>query len=119
VPRELWSVLFIETQAPEVGPSILVEAVFAGDPAHVDPLIDELRLEFRRAFRDVITAAINRGIASGELPPQNAQVVAAALVGAMGEALIGPLATGTEEPDTISTLIQFTLRAIGSGHAHS
>jgi AcrR family transcriptional regulator len=83
----------------------------------VDPLIDELRLEFRRAFRDVITDAITRGVANGELPPQNAALVAAALVGALGEALIGPLATGAEDPDTIPTLIQFTLRAIGSSHA--
>jgi AcrR family transcriptional regulator len=81
----------------------------------VDPVIDELRLEFRRAFRDVITDAIERGVATGELPPQNASVVAAALVGALGEALIGPLATGTEDPDTLPTLIRFTLRAIG-GH---
>ena len=79
----------------------------------VDPLIDELRLEFRRAFRDVITETIRRGIATGELPPQDASLVAAALVGAFGEALIGPLATGTEAPDTIPTLITFTLRAIG------
>jgi AcrR family transcriptional regulator len=79
----------------------------------VDPVIDELRLEFRRAFRDVITEAISRGVADGELPPQNAALVAAALVGALGEALIGPLATGAEDPDTIPTLIQFALRAIG------
>jgi AcrR family transcriptional regulator len=79
----------------------------------VDPVIDELRLEFRRAFRDVITEAIGRGVATGELPPQNASLVAAALVGALGEALIGPLATGAEDPDTIPTLIEFTLRAIG------
>jgi AcrR family transcriptional regulator len=79
----------------------------------VDPVIDELRLEFRHAFRDVITEAITQGVADGELPPQNASVVAAALVGAMGEALIGPLATGAEDPDTVPTLIQFTHRAIG------
>ena len=84
----------------------------------VDPVIDELRLEFRRAFRDVITDAIGRGVAAGELPPQNATVVAAALVGALGEALVGPLATGAEDPDTIPTLIEFTLRAIG-GRAHA
>jgi AcrR family transcriptional regulator len=83
------------------------------EPVH--PAIDELRLEFRRTFRDVITAAIERGVAAGELPPQNAAVVAAALVGALGEALIGPLATGAEDPDVIPTLINFTLRAIG-GH---
>lgn len=80
----------------------------------VDPVIDELRLEFRRAFRDVVADAIRRGVADGELPPQNATVVAAALVGAMGEALIGPLAIGAEDPDTIPTLVQFTLRAIGA-----
>jgi AcrR family transcriptional regulator len=79
----------------------------------VDPVIDELRLTFRRAFRDVITEAISRGVAAGELPAQNASVVAAALVGAMGEALVGPLATGTEDAETVPTLIEFTLRAIG------
>lgn len=84
----------------------------------VDPVVDELRLQFRRAFRDVITAAISRGVDAGELPPQNASVVAAALVGALGEALIGPLAAGDEDPDTIPTLIEFTLRAIG-GPAHA
>jgi AcrR family transcriptional regulator len=84
----------------------------------VDPVIDELRLEFRRAFRDVITAAIEQGIADGELPPQNACLVAAALVGALGEALVGPLATGAEDPDTVPTLIAFTHRAIG-GPVHA
>jgi AcrR family transcriptional regulator len=86
----------------------------------VDPLIDELRLEFRRAFRDVITDAISRGVASGELPPQNASIVAALLVGAFGEALTGPLAAGAEDSDTIPTLVEFTLRAIGGTvHAHA
>lgn len=84
----------------------------------VDPAIDELRLEFRRAFRDVLTEAISRGIESGELPPQRAAIVAAALVGALGEALVGPLATGAADPETIPTLIEFTLRAIG-GRAHA
>ena len=82
----------------------------------VDPSIDELRLEFRRAFRDVITEAIEQGVADGELPPQNASVVAAALVGALGEALVGPLATGVDDPDLVPTLITFTHRAIGRQH---
>jgi AcrR family transcriptional regulator len=86
----------------------------------VDPVIDELRLEFRRAFRDVITDAIERGVADGELPPQNASVVAAALVGAFGEALVGPLATGADNPDLVPTLIAFTHRAIGGPvHEHA
>src|SRR4051812_332731 len=86
----------------------------------VDPVIDELRLEFRRAFRDVITEAIERGVADGELPPQNASVVAAALVGAFGEALLGPLATGADDPDIVPPLIAFTPRAIGGPvHEHA
>jgi AcrR family transcriptional regulator len=86
----------------------------------VDPVIDELRLEFRRTFREVITEAISRGVALGELPPQNASVVAAALVGALAEALVLPLASGAEDPDTLPTLIEFTLRAIGgSVDAHA
>jgi AcrR family transcriptional regulator len=86
----------------------------------VDPVIDELRLEFRRTFREVITEAISRGVALGELPPQNASVVAAALVGALAEALVLPRASGAEDPDTLPTLIEFTLRAIGgSVDAHA
>jgi AcrR family transcriptional regulator len=84
----------------------------------VDPAVDELRLAFRRAFRDVIADAIEHGVADGELPPQNATVVAAALVGAIGEALIGPLVTGAPDPDTVPALIQFAIRAVG-GPAHA
>ena|SRR5579875_416225 len=79
----------------------------------IDPALDELRLEFRRAFRDVIADAIRDGVASGELPAQHAPVVAAALVGAIGEALVGPLAAGTDDPETVPTLIDFVHRALG------
>ena len=53
-------------------------------------------------------------MARGDLPPQNASVVAAALVGAIGEALVGPLAIGAEDPDTVPTLIEFATRALGA-----
>ena len=83
----------------------------------VDPAVDELRLEFRIAFRDIAAGAIADGVRRGDLPPQNADVVAAALVGAIGEALGGPLAAGGDTvntADTIPTLIQFAHRAIGA-----
>ena len=84
----------------------------------VDPVVDELRLEFRVAFRDIVAAAIRDGVRSGVLPPQNADVVAAALVGAIGEALAGPLAAGSDpaahDPDTVPALIRFTQRAVGA-----
>jgi AcrR family transcriptional regulator len=84
----------------------------------VDPAVDALRLEFRRAYRDVIADAVGHGVRTGELPPQNAIVVASALVGAIAEALVGPLATGRTDTDTVTSLIRFAIRAVGgSDHA--
>jgi len=85
----------------------------------VDPAVDALRLEFRRAYRDVIADAIEAGVRTGELPTQNATVVAAALVGAIGEALIGPLATTGSDPETLPALVQFAVRAVGGARAHA
>jgi AcrR family transcriptional regulator len=82
-----------------------------------DPVVDELRLEFRTAFRDVIVEVVADGVRRGDLPPQDVSVVAAALVGAIGEALVGPLAAGTSNPDTVPTLITFATRAIGAADA--
>ena len=97
----------------------------------VDPVVDELRLEYRSRFRAEIADIIRGGIAGGELPPQDASVVAAALVGAIGEALVGPLAGPRAVPDvdggaaipvtagrdTVSSVITLSLRAIGAVHA--
>jgi FAD/FMN-containing dehydrogenase len=38
-PPELWAALMIETRAPALGPSLLIEAVYAGDPGRLDALI--------------------------------------------------------------------------------
>lgn len=84
----------------------------------VDPVVDELRLEFRRAFRDVIASAIADGVGEGELPPQEPSLVAAALVGAVAEALVRPLATAAADPHTVDALIRFTHRAVG-GRVHA
>jgi len=83
----------------------------------VDPKVDELRLHFRRVFTEVVADAIADGVRSGELPPQNAGVVASALVGAFGEVLVGPLATGQADPDTVPTAITFAIRGIGATDA--
>ena len=91
-------------KSPQLAYALLVEPV--------DPLVDELRLQFRVAYRDIAAGAIEAGVAAGELPPQNAAVVAAALVGAVGEALAGPL-SGRPDPATVPTLISFALRSIG------
>jgi AcrR family transcriptional regulator len=97
-------------QAPRRAYALLAEPV--------DPVIDALRLAYRRAFRDVLADAIELGVRTGDLPAQNAPVVAAALVGAIGEALIGPLAAGQPDPHTVPTLIEFASRAVG-GRVHA
>ncbi|GAA2978901.1 hypothetical protein GCM10010519_12170 [Streptomyces lactacystinicus] len=71
-------------RAPRLAYALLVE------PA--DAVVDEERLVFRRAFRDVIATEIAAAVASGELPEQDPVLTAAALVGAVGAALAGPLA---------------------------
>jgi AcrR family transcriptional regulator len=80
----------------------------------VDPAVEAERLTFRSAYRDLFANTIEQGIASGELPPQDAQTVAAALVGALGEALVGPLSPGhrSGHEALIASLVQFCLNAI-------
>jgi len=79
----------------------------------VDAQVDAQRLEFRRTFQDLIAGTIADGVAAGVLPPQNARLTAAALVGAAGELLVGPLSMDDPPVDTVPALITFTLRALG------
>ena len=80
----------------------------------VDAKVDELRLLFRQGFTDVVAEAVAAGVRDGELPPQNAEVVASALVGAIGEVLVGPLADEASDPDIVPTVITFAIRGIGA-----
>ena len=83
----------------------------------VDPLVDAERLAYRARYAELIAQALRAGIASGELPPQNAELVAAALVGGCGEALVGPLSPLAGSPATdevVAGLRSFIRRAIGS-----
>jgi AcrR family transcriptional regulator len=83
----------------------------------VDPLVEAERLAFRRAYRDVVAALIADGVAAGELPRQDPEITAAALVGALGEALVGPLspAGGEVDPDVlVAEVVSFWVRALGA-----
>jgi AcrR family transcriptional regulator len=80
-----------------------------------DPVVDEERLRFRRAYRDVFARLLREAIARGELPEQDVQVAAAALVGAMGEALVGPLSPSSRTRDAgrlVDAIVRFCTRAI-------
>ena len=57
----------------------------------VDPAVEAERLRLRVGYRDAFARVLEDGVAGGELRPHDTRTVAAALVGALGEALVGPL----------------------------
>ena len=82
----------------------------------VDPAVEAERLHFRHSYRDLMAEVIAEGIEAGELPAQDVDATAAALIGAVGEAMVGPLSPTTNggDPDAlIASLINFCTRAIG------
>ncbi len=85
----------------------------------VDPLVEAERLAFRRGYHDAFATALDDGVASGELRELDSQVVAAAIVGALAESLVGPLSptsNGRGAPRhhdaLVANLVQFCLSAI-------
>ena len=81
----------------------------------VDPAVEAERLVFRRAYRDAFAAVIEEGVDAGELPRQDTVVSAAALVGAIGEALVGPVSptAGPHDPEAvIASLRDFCIRSV-------
>ena len=79
----------------------------------VDPAVDAERLRFRRAFAETFESAVADGVARGELPPQDARISSAAMVGAIGEVLVGPLAHAPHTESVVPELVSFALRALG------
>ena len=57
----------------------------------VDALVDAERLAYRRSYCRAMAALLRQGIAAGELPNENPDLTAAALVGVISETLVGPL----------------------------
>ena len=84
----------------------------------VDPLVDGERLAYRERYSELAAEALSAGIAAGEIPEQNVPLTAAALVGACGEALVGPLSPiAVDRPaqeEILSALGTFVRRAVGS-----
>ncbi len=99
-------------RAPRMAYALLAEPV--------DPAVDAERLVFRRAYALTFVGLIEHFVTTGELPAQDAVVSATALVGAIAEALIGPLATDAADAavrprtDIVTNLITFAQRSIGA-----
>ncbi|MCY1365534.1 Bacterial regulatory protein, tetR family [compost metagenome] len=91
----------------------------------VDPEVDEQRLIYREAYAALFVTLLEQGIAAGEFQPQPVQLTAACLVGAIAEALIGPLSPPARAArdagqssfsleDVSDALASFCLRAVGA-----
>ncbi|MEK1904931.1 MAG: TetR/AcrR family transcriptional regulator [Pseudomonas sp.] len=91
----------------------------------VDAEVDEQRLLFREAYAELFIELLEEGVRLGAFRVSQVSLVAACLVGAIAESLVGPLSpparaareAGTSAMDlaTVSqSLITFCLRAVGA-----
>ena len=88
----------------------------------VDPAVEQERLRLRRGYRDAFARVLEDGMAAEELPVHDSRTVAAALVGALAEALVGPLSAvsgaGRRRKEAlVTTLVQFSLDALPQARA--
>ena len=76
----------------------------------VDPAVEAERLVFRQSYARVFASSLKEGIANGSLPPQDPELTAIALVGAIGEVLTQP--HSADEDALVASLVRFCLRSI-------
>lgn len=94
----------------------------------LDPALEAERIIYRQAYCDIYTKLIDEGIEQQQFRQQLSSVSAAALVGALAEALIGPLSilssqatekmTGQKvnKAQVIGNIVTFCLSALGYQH---
>ena len=84
----------------------------------VDPRVDAERLAYRERYAALVAEQLRAAIVARELPEQNVELTAAALVGGCGEALVGPLSPvarrGPEAEEVVDALRNFVRRAVGA-----
>lgn len=86
------------------------------EPVDVD--VTASRLASRREIAGEIAGRIEAAVRAGHLPPQDSQLAATALLGAVHEALVGPLAPESlKDPaklrDAVQSVTLLALRAVG------
>jgi AcrR family transcriptional regulator len=83
----------------------------------VDAELGPLRLEFQRALAGELDVRIRAATVRKLLPEQNASLSAPAVIGAVAQSLLGPLAAAHADPAAARTAVQdatlFALRALG------
>jgi hypothetical protein len=84
----------------------------------LDPAVDAERIRYRRAYAQGMARFVRERVDGGELPDQDPDTTAAALIGGIVEALVSPLspvAGGNADPDAvIAALSDFCRRAVGA-----
>jgi AcrR family transcriptional regulator len=84
----------------------------------LDLSVDAERVRCRRAYAARMARFVRERVESGELPDQDPDTTAAALIGGISEALVSPLspvAGGNADPDAvIAALTAFCRRAVGA-----
>lgn len=91
----------------------------------VDPEVDEQRLLYREAYAELFVDLLGEGVRAGEFRVEQLGLTAACLVGAIAEALIGPLSpparaareaghVGLTLDQVSASLATFCLRAVGA-----
>ena len=84
----------------------------------VDALVDAERLRYRRTYTRNVAKLLREAVEAGEIPEQDVDVSAAAITGALSEALVGPLspvpAQGPSEDVVIHQIVGFCRRAVGA-----
>jgi AcrR family transcriptional regulator len=84
----------------------------------VDPEIDALRLSYRKALMAELERRLAAAVRAGRVPEQDARLAAPALVGALIEGLVGPLApeaatNAGAAREAVQALTLLALRAVG------
>ncbi|MCF8478398.1 MAG: TetR/AcrR family transcriptional regulator, partial [Pseudolabrys sp.] len=86
-----------------------------GEP--VDPEVDAMRLDFRQSLAAELEGRIEIAIQGRQLPDQDVRVAAPAIVGALMEGLLGPLAPlygdARQAREAVQTVTLLALRALG------
>jgi len=83
----------------------------------VEPEVDALRLDFRQALAAELERRIEAAMTGGLLPEQDSRLVTPAIIGALLEGLVGPLAPIAEndaaQRAAVQAAVLFSLRALG------
>jgi AcrR family transcriptional regulator len=76
----------------------------------VEQEVEAERLVLRRGYRDAFARILRDGVERGELEPHDAQTYGAAILGAISEALVGPLSDPhpRDHEALVAGLVQFT-----------